>query len=164
MPAGTPVRETLLANLETTLRAIDGESDYYNNFEDNSRVQRVLPSFPPTESPFLYIEDLGDTPIEEAVKAAYTLTKANLNFRIWMFSQHVEPSTRATTQNKLLHDISKKLLVNDTIRTASGNAINTYIIGVDQPEIDETIAPWYVASVRGYYQYQYRTNDPTQKV
>lgn len=165
-PTLEPVSERILANIVTTLKTITtanvAEPLYFYTVAHVDRVHDPAPK----EFPFLWVEDLGDTIVEDR-STTYSIPESTLRFAVHFQVAERDANTstasgRASVR-KMQHDIAKALLSTETVRLRGGNARDTKITGY-QPVLSDAASPILGGIVFGECRYAHPFNDPTTSV
>ena len=122
-PSGEPVKEQIMANLQTTLEGVNGGASYYTDF---SKVERVEAGGVQVKTfPTAIISPLGT---EYDSPNAVVTTKIGATFRveITVFLRTRSNATRAV--ERAIRDVHTALYVD---RTRGGLAIDTRVAGSD---------------------------------
>jgi len=116
-PSGTPVKEAIVADLETTLAAVAAGSDYYNTIEKVTRIDAGPMNI--KMFPAVIIVPLSADYSREGDQGTLTIST---EYRVQL-SLFMRTRTDAVTKiEKLIRDVHKAILVD---RTRGGNALNT---------------------------------------
>lgn len=134
-PSGSPVKELILQNMETTLAAINGGSDYYTTVAVVDRIN-VIP-IEIREYPAIIITPIG-TDYDQPGEATTLALAGNYRVRLTLVVRtRTDPSM---TIENFVRDVHTALIVDIT---RGGYAINTRMLSDDvfyPTQIEEPVA------------------------
>ena len=154
-------REAILDGIVTYLRGIDGNPDYYFDFASNTQLVQRFRLKAPTEFPCLVVRALEEELIGNILAGAVPLLQFDFKFAIEIMTMDVE-STAPESIEKLIHDVRKKLLSTEAIRTHSRSVITTELTSISEPQISEVANGYITATIFGLVRHNIQSSNPSQ--
>lgn len=151
MATGTPLKETILADIQTTLEAISMANSFRTTPRTVSRILKSWEELPETDFPALYITLDNDNSKDETNMEQEDMLNLAI-FGYVRYSEHQENDDIA--QTKLINleaDVREKLFDD---RQRGNNAINTFIDGADYSRGSLEPIAVFIMRVRIEYEYQ----------
>lgn len=155
-PSSDPVKWRILDEIRTTLRGIDGGSDYFFNIVDDyvtiadPGAAIELPGFP-----YVAISDLGTTYENPRARVVRSISGA---MQVVISVYHCDSSDLAQSLEQLIHDVHKALYVD---RTRSGLAIFTIVTADNISLVSDDEEPIGVVDITVEIDYRTLVTDPT---